>query len=112
MKKICKNCGKEIDDYAVVCPYCGVQVGEIRTKKTCTLAIVGFVLSLLFPLVGLICSIIARNKCRRENLDGDGLALAGIIIGAIETGLSLLVIIIYFAAIAAYIGAIGTAALV
>ena len=21
----CKNCGKEIDDKAVVCPYCGVQ---------------------------------------------------------------------------------------
>ena len=25
----CKNCGKEIDDKAVICPSCGVQQQEI-----------------------------------------------------------------------------------
>ena len=26
----CKNCGKEVDDQAVICPYCGVQLGKIE----------------------------------------------------------------------------------
>ncbi|HIZ64142.1 MAG TPA: zinc ribbon domain-containing protein, partial [Firmicutes bacterium] len=41
----CKNCGKEIDDKAIVCPYCGVQVQSLPTQqnKTNTLAIVGFI---------------------------------------------------------------------
>ncbi len=25
----CKNCGKEVDDQALICPYCGVQLGKI-----------------------------------------------------------------------------------
>lgn len=25
----CKHCGKEIDDEAVICPNCGVQVGDL-----------------------------------------------------------------------------------
>ncbi len=91
----CKNCGKEIADNAVVCPFCGVQVAEIKRNeagKTCTLAIIGFVLSFLISIAGLICSIIARKKCREENLEGDGLALAGIIISSVS-------IIIYFVAL-------------
>ena len=29
----CKNCGKSIDDSAVICPNCGVQVGELKTPE-------------------------------------------------------------------------------
>ena len=29
----CKNCGKEIADNAVVCPFCGVQVAEIKRNE-------------------------------------------------------------------------------
>lgn len=98
----CKNCGSQIDDNAVVCPHCGVQVANIKDKKTNTMSIVGFVLSFLIPIAGLICSIIARKKCREEGLGGDGLALAGIIISAVSMALSLLAIIIYISMIGSY----------
>lgn len=26
----CKNCGKEIDDKAAICPHCGVQVKSLN----------------------------------------------------------------------------------
>lgn len=95
----CKNCGKEINDSAIVCPYCGVQIAEFKKnepKQYCTLAIVGFVLSFLISIAGLICSIIARKKCNEENLEGGGFALAGIIISAVSlvgTVISLILII-------------------
>lgn len=93
----CKNCGKEVSDSAVVCPYCGVQLQKMEGKndQTCTLAIVGFVLSFFVSIAGLICSIIARKKCREENLEGGGLALAGIIISAV----SMAVLVIYIIAV-------------
>lgn len=51
-----------------------------------TLGIVGFILALLGPLtfVGLILSIIAFVQSRKANVP-NGLALAGIIIGAVGT---------------------------
>lgn len=82
----CRNCGKELDDRAVICPYCGVQVGQMNgsapAKSMCDLAIIGFVLSFFIQIAGLICSIMAYRKCRDENLNGKGLAIAGIVISA------------------------------
>ena len=58
----CKNCGSSIDDKAVVCPKCGVPVGEGYAKKTTDksnpIAIVGFILS-FFALAGIIISLIS-----------------------------------------------------
>ncbi len=92
----CKNCGKEVNDNAVVCPNCGAQIAPFKNteeKRTCTIAIVGFVLSFFFAIAGLICSIIARKKCNEEGLEGGGFALAGIIISAIELAVSVIAII-------------------
>lgn len=101
----CKNCGKEVDDQAVICPYCGVQLGKIENGKpaneTCTLAIVGFILSFFISIAGLICSIIAYRKCRDENLNGKGFAVAGIVISAVSVAVAL----IYIIAIVGIIGA-------
>ena len=87
----CNNCGNEIDDKAVICPKCGVSTGlyvpETNSKKTNTLAIVGFVLSFLISIAGLICSIIGRKQCRETGEGGMGLATAGMIISIV--GLSL-----------------------
>lgn len=97
----CKNCGREVDDNAIICPACGVLVGEIKKEKN-VLALIGFILSFFVPLAGLICSIIARKKCREEHMDGESLALAGIIISAIELAISVIAIvfcIIYFTVI-------------
>ena len=93
----CKNCGKEIDDRAVVCPNCGVQVGTVAPaeNKTNVLAIVGFIFAFIMPIVGLICSIIGRNKAPECGGNGKGLATAGIVTSVVWM---VLVIIIYAAA--------------
>ena len=62
----CKNCGKEIDDNAYVCPYCGVKV-EHANESTKLDADSGSkagwgILSFLIPLVGLILFLVWKNE--------------------------------------------------
>ena len=62
----CKNCGKEIDDKAYVCPYCGVKV-ESATDASKADADSGSkagwgILSFLIPLVGLILFLMWKNE--------------------------------------------------
>ena len=93
----CKNCGKEINDNAVVCPHCGVQVGKVETSsdgKKNNMALIGFILSFFIAIAGLICSIIGYKRAKEEGLDGKGMALAGIIISAIEIGFAVIIYII------------------
>ena len=86
----CKNCGKEIDDRAMVCPNCGVQVGTVAPaeNKTNVLAIVGFIFAFIMPIVGLICSIIGVNNAKNCGGSGKGLAIAGIIVSIVMMILS------------------------
>jgi len=109
----CQKCGTQLDDDAQFCKSCGVAMGaappaypppypypyppQPPVKQTNTLAILGLVLSLVMPLAGLIVSIIARKQCIERGEDGEKLAKAGIIVGAIYSGL---VIVILVAAIA------------
>lgn len=51
--------------------------------KTNTLAIWGFILAIFLPLIGLILSIVAINQVKKSHEGGKGLAIAGIVIGAI-----------------------------
>lgn len=74
-----------------------------ETERTNTLAIVGFILSFLFPLAGLIISIIALNQIKASGENGKGFAIAGIVISAVFMVLGLLFMILWiglFAAIA------------
>jgi hypothetical protein len=66
------------------------------------MAIAGFVVSFFCGLLGLIFSIMGHNECKRSEgmVDGDGLAIAGIVISAI----GLLIWIIYIVAIIAVVG--------
>ena len=100
----CKTCGKEINDEAVVCPYCGCQVKEIpvtavnngvagEKKKANVMSITGFVLSLVSLLLslfgtiavaGLILSIIGLVQCNQKGERLKGLAIAGIIVSAVS----------------------------
>lgn len=86
----CKNCGRQIDDNAVICPHCGTSVsGNPNNSQPQAqsrgngIAIVGFVFAFFIPLVGLICSILGFNKASKEGLPYKGLALAGIIISVV-----------------------------
>lgn len=107
--KYCSHCGGELFEQAVVCPKCGCQVHEFNfnandsekvnqtsetkpiKKQTNTMALVGFILSFLVPLLGLIFSCIGRNQLTQNpEQDGETYAKAGIIISAIRLGLDVL----------------------
>lgn len=93
----CKNCGKEIDNRAIVCPYCGLQVQSMPVQETKTngVAIVGFIFSFFFPLIGLICSTIGKRNSVRCGGDGRKLATAGIVISFLSITIEIILVIIY-----------------
>ena len=62
-------------------------------KDTDGLAIAGFVMSLLIPVVGLVLSAIALGRIRKNNTGGRGLATAGLVIGIVFTVVGLLLIL-------------------
>ena len=90
----CKNCGKEIDDNAVVCVHCGVATGVTveTTKKVNAFGIAGFVVSLvslylgayfcIASVVGLVLSIVGMVNMKKCRING--LAIAGLVIGIIS----------------------------
>ncbi|MGN0534956.1 MAG: hypothetical protein ACI4IR_03025 [Eubacterium sp.] len=106
----CNNCTREINDYSVVCPYCGVATGvapkinaeaekmkiEIMEKDLVTaktLAIIAIVGGIFSPLIGWICGGIGFSKVnnliqeygsKSELLSAKGLNIAGIAVGSIN----------------------------
>ena len=98
----CTNCGKELDNQAAYCPYCGVatintpkQVAPQPNapKKLNAFGIVGFVLGVLSiilgrffcvtPIIGLVFSIIAVVKMKKYN-SANGIAIAGLVLNIIS----------------------------
>jgi hypothetical protein len=67
------------------------------------------VLAFVFAPAGLVLGIIARRQIRQTGEEGDGLALAGIVIGAIATALFALAIIAWVVAFASIVGSDGFA---
>lgn len=107
----CKNCGKEIDDKAAVCPYCGVLASRERLeegKETNVLAIVGFILSFFIAVAGLVCSILGRKKADELGGSGKQLATAGIVISIASMALALLLIVLSTISAIGTLAAIGT----
>ena len=124
MSKFCANCGAEVSDGFAFCEKCGTpvqapenqapsynapQYGPAAKQENNGMAIGGFVCSLvgflccqLVTPVGLILSIIGLSKAKQMNGNGKGLAIAGIIIGAIGVAVFILTIILYA------IGALGS----
>lgn len=106
----CNNCGKEIDNNAAICPYCGVVANKnalnsaTNINQSNTMATVGFVFSFFIAIVGLICSIIGLKRAPELGGNGKGLAIAGIIISII----SIIFTIILIASMASLIGAVAT----
>ena len=70
----CKNCGKEIDDKAYVCPYCGVKCADENHQpaKTAPMAIAALVMGILalFSYYGgilfAILAIVFANNANRK----------------------------------------------
>jgi len=105
----CRNCGSQINDDAVVCIHCGETIKQHNAEsEENPLAIIGFVLSFLSQVAGLICSIIAYRNCNENpNLKYKSLALAGIIISSVFLALTVLTFIIWLAMVLAIIGGVG-----
>lgn len=57
----CKNCGKEIDDLAVVCPNCGVATGNNQPASDDTGSTGWGLLGCCIPIVGLILFLVWRD---------------------------------------------------
>jgi peptidyl-prolyl cis-trans isomerase B (cyclophilin B) len=62
-------------------------------RQTNSMAIVALVGALVFAPLGIVFGHIALSQIRRSDEDGKGLAIAGVAIGYILTGLFLLVIV-------------------
>lgn len=89
----CKNCGKEIDDKAVVCPACGVPQQD--KPAVVDSGNIGWAfLGCCIPLVGLILFLVWKDqKPNTAKMAGIG-ALVGVI----------LIVIYYVVVIAAGVG--------
>jgi peptidyl-prolyl cis-trans isomerase B (cyclophilin B) len=62
---------------------------------TNTMAIVSLILAFIVPIAGAIVGHIAINQIKRTGEGGHGLALAGVIVGWVYTGLTVLFVIGY-----------------
>ena len=85
----CKNCGKEINDNAVICPVCGVATDKfaentVASQKTTNgMAVAGFICSFFIPLLGWIFCGIGLQRAAQIKGKGKGLSIAGIIIATL-----------------------------
>lgn len=98
----CSNCGKEIDDRAVICPGCGVPVAGAQQPSmnqqysngdapSTGFAVLGF----FFPLIGLILYLVWKaqtplkaKSCGKGALIGFITNVVLSIIGACVTGIA------------------------
>jgi Domain of unknown function (DUF4190) len=70
-------------------------------RPTNTMAILALVMAFVFAPAGLIIGVVARRQIRQTGEDGDGLALAGIIVGGIVTAIFVLMIVLMILAFSA-----------
>jgi len=82
-----RPCGQQPPQYGQQ-PYGQPQSG------TSVMAILGLVFAFVFPLVGLILSIIARGQIKRTGQRGSGLALAGLILSVVFLVLGIIAVIV------------------
>lgn len=81
-----------------------------QEPQTNTMAIVGFILSIFIAPAGLIVSIIAYNNLKNDpKQGGKGLAVAGIVIGAIITAIPIILVILWILAFASFFHAVSDA---
>jgi hypothetical protein len=69
-------------------------------RPTNTTAVLALVLAFVLAPAGLVLGIVARRQIRETGEGGDGLALAGIIVGGIGTALAVLGFLLFVLALA------------
>jgi hypothetical protein len=73
---------------------------------TNSMAILSLVLAFVFAPAGIVLGVMARNQIKRTGEEGDGLALAGIIVGSIATAFWALLILFWIVAFASFSGSL------
>ncbi|WP_346895868.1 zinc-ribbon domain-containing protein [Clostridium sp. UBA7503] len=58
----CKNCGREIDNNAEICPLCGVRVKEAKSGAVDNPSHLAGVASCCFPIVGIILYFLWKDE--------------------------------------------------
>jgi hypothetical protein len=76
-------------------------------RPTNTMAILALVMAFVFAPAGLVLGVIARKQIRQSGEEGDGLALAGIIVGGIATAIFVLMIVFMVVAFSAATNSLG-----
>ena len=124
MAKFCTQCGSALEEGSAVCPNCGNKIRSVEeevvvnnpepmvnqnvsyenngeVKKNNVFALVGFIISLVnilccgsFSIFGLVFSIIGLVESKKQNGNGKGMAIAGIIISSIFIVLSILSVVL------------------
>ncbi len=74
---------------------------------TNTMAILSLVFAFVFAPTGIVLGVMARKQIRETREEGDGLALAGIIVGSIATAIWVLIILFWIIAFASLTGRFG-----
>jgi Domain of unknown function (DUF4190) len=72
------------------------------TRGTNTMAIMAIVFAFVFSPLGIVFGIIARKQIARTGEEGDGLALAGLIVGAVFTAIMVLYLVFMILFVAAF----------
>lgn len=70
--------------------------GYPMVRPTNTMAVLSLIMAFVFAPAGLVLGIIARRQIRQTGEQGDGLALAGAIIGGIGTAFVVLGFLLVF----------------
>jgi hypothetical protein len=73
-------------------------------RSTNIMAVLALVMAFTFAPAGLVLGIVARRQIRRTGEEGNGLALAGIIVGGIMTAIFVFFIVLWIVAFAAFSG--------
>ncbi len=95
--KYCSHCGAQIDDQAEICIHCGCRVARTQSGGGYSaISIVGFVLAFIFPLAGLVVSIVANNSAKKAEDEGSrNFSKYGIIISAVIMILEVVIVVLY-----------------
>jgi hypothetical protein len=86
----------------------GQQPYAPAPRPTNTMAILALVFAFVFCPLGIVFGVIARNQIKRTGEGGEGLALAGLIVGSVFTALFILYIVFVFVAIGSAVSSMPT----
>lgn len=81
--------------------------GYAPAPPTNTMAILALVFAFVFSPLGIVFGIMGRKQIRETGESGHGLATAGLVVGAVFTGLIVLMVVLYIILLAAVFGAVS-----